>query len=56
VHEGDEPNSLVDLLDAEPLSGEDDGDIDFLSMQADAVAGGDDDGLVVEGVVELGPA
>jgi hypothetical protein len=34
VDEADEPNSPVDLLDAEPLSGEGGGDINFLAMQA----------------------
>jgi hypothetical protein len=40
VDEADEPNSLVDFLDAEPLSGQDGGDVDFLSIDADTAAGG----------------
>jgi hypothetical protein len=28
VHEADEPNALVDFLDADPLAGQDDGDDD----------------------------
>jgi hypothetical protein len=43
VDEADEPNSLVDLLDAEPLSGQDGGEVDFLSVDADTAAGGDED-------------
>jgi hypothetical protein len=56
VDEADEPNSLVDLLDAEALSGKDGGDINFLSVQADAAAGGDEDVSVVEGIFEVGEA
>jgi hypothetical protein len=41
VDEADEPNSLVDLLDTEPLTGKDGGDIDFLSVDAATAAGGD---------------
>jgi hypothetical protein len=49
VDEADEPNSLVDLLDAEALSGEDGGDVDFLSVDADTAAGSEDDVAVVDG-------
>jgi hypothetical protein len=42
IHEGDEPDSLVDFLDSEFLSGEHGGDVDLLAMQAEAAAGGDD--------------
>ena len=31
-----EPNALVDLLDAEPLTGQHGGDVDPLAMQAEA--------------------
>jgi hypothetical protein len=53
VDEGDEPNAVIDLLDAEALSGEDVRDIDFLAVHADAAAGGDEDVAVVEGVGEV---
>jgi hypothetical protein len=43
VDEADEPNSLVDFVDAEPLSGQDGRDVDFLSVDADTAAGGDED-------------
>ena len=48
-----EPNSLVDLLDAEALSGQDSGDVDFLSVDADTATGGDEDVAVVEGIIEV---
>jgi hypothetical protein len=51
VDEADEPNSLVDFLDAEALSGEGGGAIDFLSIDADTAAGGDEDVAVVEGII-----
>jgi hypothetical protein len=56
VHEGDEPDALVDLFDSDHLAGEDLAQVDLAGVEADAAAGGDDDGLVVEGVVELGQA
>ena len=43
MHEADEPNALVDLLDAELLAGEHEGDVDSLAVQAEAAAGCDDD-------------
>jgi len=49
VDEADEPNSLVDFLDAEALSGQDGGDVDFLAVDADTATGGDEDVAVVEG-------
>jgi hypothetical protein len=56
VHEGDEPNTLVDLLDAELLASQDCGEIDLLGIHADAPAFGDDEALVMEGVFEIGAA
>ena len=53
VDEADEPTFLVDLLDAEPLSGEGGGDVDFLSVDADAAAGSDENVAVVEEIVEV---
>ena len=47
---------LVNLFDADLLAGEDLAEIDLLPVEADAAAAGDDDGLVVEGIVELGQA
>jgi hypothetical protein len=41
VHEAGEPNAVVDLLDAEPLTGQHGGDVDPLAMQAEASAGGE---------------
>ena len=35
VHEADEPDALIDLLDAERVTCKDDRDIDLLAMQAD---------------------
>ena len=40
LHEGDEPNALVDLLDTEPLTGQHRGDVDLLTVHADAPTGG----------------
>ena len=39
AHEADDPNSVVNLLDAKSLTGKDGRDIDLLSMHADAAAG-----------------
>lgn len=56
MHEGDEPDALVDLLDAEPLAGEHGRDLDLLAVHADASAGGDEDIAVMQGVNEFGQA
>src|SRR3546814_20140099 len=56
VHEADEPNAVVDLLDSEALAGEHDGNVDLLAVHADAAAGGDQDVAVVQRVGELGQA
>jgi hypothetical protein len=34
VHEADEPNALVDFLDAEALAGQHEREVDLLAMQA----------------------
>ena len=46
-------NAVVDLLDADALSGEGDREVDLLAIDADATAGGDEDVAVVEGVGEV---
>jgi hypothetical protein len=56
VHEADEPNAVVDFLDAELLAGQHDGDVDPLAVQAEATAGCDDDVTVVEGIGQFGQA
>jgi hypothetical protein len=56
LHEGGEPNALVDLFDAEFLTGQDLAKVDFPPVEADSPARRDGDDLVVEGVVELGQA
>jgi hypothetical protein len=38
------------------LASEDLAEVDLLSVEADAAAGGDRDGLIVERIVELGQA
>jgi hypothetical protein len=42
VHEADEPNAVIDLLDAEPLTGQDGREVDLLAMQAKPSAGRDE--------------
>lgn len=53
MHEADKPDALFDLSDTDGLAGEDLTEIDFSHFEADAAAGGDGDGLVVEGIVEF---
>jgi hypothetical protein len=43
----------VDLLDTDHLSGKDLTEIDLAPPKADTAAGGDDDALVVDGIIEL---
>jgi hypothetical protein len=56
VHEADDPNTVIDLLDAKALTGEDGRDIEPLAMHADAAAVGDEDVAVMQWVCEVGQA
>jgi hypothetical protein len=49
LHEADEPDALVDFLDSKSLTGEHGGDVDFLAVQAEASAGGDENVAVANG-------
>lgn len=51
LREAGEPKVLADLFDADFVR-RNPGKIDFLAVEADSVACGDDDGFVVEGVIE----
>jgi hypothetical protein len=53
VHKADEPNPVFGLFDSDGRASEDLAEIDFLDVEADAAAGRDSDGLVVEGIVEV---
>ena len=53
MHKRDEPNTVVDFLDTEFLPGENNRDVDLLSVHADAPALSDDNISVVEGVVDF---
>ena len=44
----------MNLFDADRLAGKDRAEINFFAAQTDATAMGDDDGLVVEGIVDIG--
>ena len=56
MHEADEPNAVVDFLDAELLAGQHGRDVDFLAMQAEPSAGRDENVAVMERVGQLGQA
>jgi hypothetical protein len=53
MHKADEPNALVNFLDAEFLTGQHGGDVDPLAMQAVPTAGGDEHVAVVERITEF---
>nr|WP_292176033.1 hypothetical protein [Mesorhizobium sp.] len=44
---------VLDLFDADGLAGEDLAEVDLFAIVADAPAGGDGDGLVVERIIEV---
>jgi hypothetical protein len=48
VHEADEPNVVVDLLDSQFLASQHGWDVDPLAMQGEAATGDDDDVAIVE--------
>ena len=41
LHEAYDPDAIVDLLDADALTGQHAGDVDLLAVHADATASGD---------------
>ena len=53
VHEADEPNALVDFLDAQLLAGQHGGDVDPLAMKTEPPAGSDDDVAIVEWIGQV---
>jgi hypothetical protein len=53
LHEGDQPDAVTDLLDADVLPSEDLAQVDFALAKANAAAMGDGDGPVVKRVLEL---
>src|SRR5205807_8281662 len=48
IHKTDEPNAVVNFLDADGLPGERYAEVDFFVVQAKTSAAGDHDGAVVE--------
>ena len=44
----------MDFLDADGLAGKDGAEVNLFAPEADASAVGDDDDLVVEGIVDVG--
>ena len=52
VHEAGQPDMVLDLFDADGLTGKDEAEVDLLAIVANAAAGGDGDGLVVKRIVE----
>ena len=56
VHEADQPDAVGALFHSDALSSEALADIDLVLSDADAPAGGEGDGSVMERIVEFGPA
>jgi hypothetical protein len=56
MHEADQPNTLLNFLDAELLACQHDRDVDLLAVQAEATAGCDDDVAIMEGIGQFGRA
>ena len=53
AHEADEPNAVIDFLDAEFLAGQHGGDVDPFAMRAKPAASGDDNVTIVERIGEF---
>lgn len=56
LHERDEPDAVINLPQADTLTGEHGGDVDFLPVHAEPAAGGDQGVVIVERVVDVGQA
>jgi hypothetical protein len=52
VHEADQPDFFLDLFDADVLTGEHCGEVDFARAEAHSAAHGHGDGAIVERVLE----
>jgi hypothetical protein len=50
VHKGQEPDTVIDLFDAHSLTCERGAEVDFLFVNADSSAAGDQSGAIVEGI------
>ena len=50
MHEADDPDAFVDLLDPDALTGQDGGDVDAFAVHANAPASGHQDLALVQGV------
>jgi len=53
IHKTDQPDVVVNLLDADGLSSKDLAEINFFVAQTDAATAGDHDGFVVKGIVDV---
>ncbi len=53
VHEADKPDAVIDFGDADALACHDGGDVDLLSVNAEAAASGDQGVGVMEGIVQV---
>jgi hypothetical protein len=56
VHEADEPDTVVNFLDADCLPSQAGTEINLLAIQTKASTVGDDDGLIVERIVRFADA
>ena len=56
MHEAYDPDAVVDLLDADTLTGKHVGEVDPFAVHADATAGCDHDLTVVQWITEVGQA
>src|SRR6266566_7896390 len=54
IHKADQPNIVVNFFNADRLAGEDGAEVNLFVPQANATAVGDDNDLVVEGIVDVG--
>jgi hypothetical protein len=54
IHKADQPDVVVNFLDADGLAGENCAEVNLFAAQTDAAATRDHDGLVVKGVVDVG--
>jgi hypothetical protein len=52
IHKADKPDVVVNFFDADRLAGKDRDEVNLFVPQTDAAAMGDDNGLVVAGIIE----
>jgi hypothetical protein len=54
IHKTDQPDIILNFFNADGLAGKDGAEVNLFATETDAAAIGDDNGFVVEGIIDIG--